>query len=44
VEVFIEDSSAWAANCCCGSLGLLVSAVAGRGSADVCSWVVAQKT
>jgi hypothetical protein len=33
-------TSAWAASCFGGSPGLLVYAIAGRGSADVCGWVV----
>jgi hypothetical protein len=40
VEVFMGGASAWVVGCSGGSPGLLVSAVAGRGSADVCGWVV----
>jgi hypothetical protein len=40
-EVFIADASACVASCCGISLGLLVSVVARRGSANVSGWVVA---
>jgi hypothetical protein len=40
MEVFITGSSAWVAGCFGGSSGLLVSANAGRGSTDICGWVV----
>jgi hypothetical protein len=42
-EVFMGGTSAWAA-CSGGSLGLLVSAAVGRGSADTCGWVVVSRT
>jgi hypothetical protein len=40
VEVFIRGASAWDTGCSSGSLGLLISAVAGQSSANVCGWVV----
>jgi hypothetical protein len=43
-EVFMGGASAWAACCSGGSLGLLVSAAVGRGSADTCGWVVVSRT
>jgi hypothetical protein len=43
-EVFMGLASAWAAGCSGGSLGLLVSIVAGRGSMDACGWVVVSRT
>jgi hypothetical protein len=39
-EVFMGGASAWVVRCFSGSLGLLVFAIAGRGSVDVSSWVV----
>jgi hypothetical protein len=37
VEVFMTDTSTWVGGCFSGPLSLLVSTVAGQGSADVCS-------
>jgi hypothetical protein len=37
VEVFMIGISTWVGGCSIVSPGLLVSVVAGRGSADVCS-------
>jgi hypothetical protein len=42
--VFMEGASSWATGCSVGSPGLLVSAVAGRGSMDACGWVVVLRT
>jgi hypothetical protein len=43
-EVFMQGASAWAVGCSGGSPGLLVFAVARRGSADACGWVVVSRT
>jgi hypothetical protein len=37
MEVFMTGTSTWVGGCFGGSPSLLVSMVAGRGSADVCS-------
>jgi hypothetical protein len=36
----MAGASTWVVGCSRGSPGLLVSAIAGRGSAIVCDWVV----
>jgi hypothetical protein len=37
MEVFVTSTSPWVGGCSDGSLGLLVSVVVGRASADVCT-------
>jgi hypothetical protein len=37
MDVFMMGTSTWVGGCSSGSPGLLVSAVARRGSADACS-------
>jgi hypothetical protein len=43
-EVFLAGASTWVAGCSGDTLGLLVSTLARRVSADVCEWVVVSRT